>query len=102
MYNTNTDSYRATRKPEKENSTQYMFQPFTKKANSSYMTKPAGGATTAAPNSARGGRLDYATVTHAADRKVMNNTSLTRITSTKSSSIDKKMRNEMRMFNQTQ
>ena len=102
MYNTNTDSSRATRKPEKENSTQHMYQPFTRKiANSSYMSKPAGGATTAAPNSARGGRLDYATVNHAVDRKVMNNTSLTRIPITKSSSIDKKMRNEMRMFNQT-
>jgi hypothetical protein len=66
------------------------------------MTKPAGGATTAAPNSARGGRLDYATVSNAVNRKVMNNTSLTRMLGTKSSSIDKKMRNEMKMFNQTQ
>ena len=65
------------------------------------MTKPAGGASTTAPNSARGGRLDYSTVTNTVDRKVMNNTSLTRIPN-KSTSIDKKMRNEMRMFNQTQ
>ena len=100
MYNTNTDSFRATRKPEKENSTHHIFQPFTKKqANSSYMTKPAGGTHTAAPNSARGGRLDYATITHCVDRKIINNTSLTRNPSTKSTSIDKKMRNERKMFN---
>jgi len=103
MYNTHTESFRATRKPEKENSTQPIYKPQGKmKAHSSYMTKqPAGGAGATAPNSARGGKLEYSTISHAVETKVINKPSLTRNPSTKSISLEKKYKNDRRLFNQT-
>ena len=114
MYNTHAD---ASRKPgEKENSTQHMWQPMTKKqANSTFNPKAsvAQPVATTAPTSARGNRIEYSTTNDGyKPRKGLvtnnnafcGNSSLNRITSaqgSRPSSIDKRMREQRKMFNQT-